>query len=68
MIDAIIVKNSDDICVMKKIKEENAVAIKALQTEIVKLNEEIELTGSKVMDGNTEKGELSSEIKCHLCE
>ena len=40
---------------MKKIKEENAVAIKVLETEIVKLNEEIELTGSKVMDGNTEK-------------
>ena len=63
MIDAIIVKNSDDIYVMKKIKEENAVAIKALETEIVKLNEEIELTRRKVMDWITEKGKLRSEIK-----
>ena len=53
---------------MKKIKEENAVAIKVLETEIVKLNEEIELTRRKVMDWNTEKDKLRSEIKCNLCE
>ena len=37
---SIIVKNSDDICVMKQDKEESALTIEALEKEIVKLNEE----------------------------
>ena len=64
MIDAMSVKNSDDIMCHEKIKEENAVAIKALEKEIIKLNEEIELTWRKVMDRNTKKGKMRSEIKC----
>ena len=34
MIDGIIVKNSDDILVLKKTKEENAVAIKHVEEKI----------------------------------
>jgi hypothetical protein len=36
MIDEIIVKNSDEISKIKKSKEENAVAIKCLETRIDK--------------------------------
>ena len=68
MIDQIIVKNSDDILVMKKTKEENAVAIKVLETQIEKVNEEIELTKKKIIVKDTKESKLRLEIKCNLCD
>ena len=50
MIDNIIVKNSDDILIIKKTKEENTVAIKRLETKIDKLDKEIEMTNKKILD------------------
>ena len=43
MVDAIVVKNSDDIASMKKMKDENNTAIKILDLKINKMNKEIEI-------------------------
>ena len=40
----------DDVPVMKKVKEENAMAIKLLDTKIEKINRELEMTRKKVKD------------------
>ena len=64
MIDQIIVKNSDDILVMKKTKDENTVAIKVLETQIEKINEEIKQTEKRLMVNDVRKSTHSSEIKC----
>ena len=50
MIDEIIVKNSDDIESIKKTEEENAAAIKVLDTKIDKVREEIEMTKNCIED------------------
>ena len=42
MIDEVIVKNTDDIALMKRIKQENKDAIKSLEAKIDKLDKEIE--------------------------
>ena len=67
MIDEIIVKNSDDISVMRKTKELNAIAIKTLETKIVSLAEEIEMSKKKIMESDTREGKVRSEIKCNFC-
>ena len=51
MIDAIIVKkHSDDIVLIKKIKEENDAAIKILKKRIDKINDELETTRNDIRD------------------
>ena len=74
MMDEIIVKNSDDIESIKKSKEENAAAIKVLDTKIDKVREEIEMTKNCIEDKiEKAKSELkpqktSTSIECNLCE
>ena len=41
MIDALVVKNSDDIILIKKIRDDNSVAIKTLESKIDVINKEI---------------------------
>ena len=41
MIDALVVKNSDDIILIKKLRDENSVAIKTLESKIDDINKEI---------------------------
>jgi hypothetical protein len=48
MLDEIIVKSSDDILVMKKTKEENAVAIQMLYVKLDKINEVLKMTRRKL--------------------
>ena len=42
VIDEVIVKNSDDIVILKKTKDKNAIAIKALETKLYTLDQEVE--------------------------
>ena len=46
-IGAIIVRNTDDISVIKKIKEKNDYAIKIIETKIEQINKEIEFQKKK---------------------
>ena len=48
-----IVKIADDISILKKTKEGNHDAIKALETKMNVISQEIELTGEKIMDNIT---------------
>ena len=50
MIDAIIVKNSDDIKLLKKTREENNVALKVLDTKIDKINDDLEKTKNNIKE------------------
>ena len=73
MIDEIIVKNSDDILILKKTKEENLNTIKALETEIHLISQEIELTEEKFMDKVTKERKLRTDMcensmKCNSCK
>ena len=68
MIDGIIVPNSDDILAMKKTKEENAVALRAVEAKIQIINEEIELTNKKIVVKASEGGKVKQTIKCNLCD
>ena len=75
MIDAIIVKkHSDDIVLIKKIKEENDAAIKILDTKIDKINEELETTRNDIRDKtkkHKDKMKLKhsfTSIKCNMCD
>ena len=67
MIDQIIVKNSDDIFVMKKTNDENTVAIKVQETQIEKINEEIKQTEKRLIVNDIRKSTHRPEIKCDLC-
>ena len=44
MIDEIIVKNTDDILILKKLKDKNSVAIRHLEARIYTLDKEMERT------------------------
>lgn len=59
MIDELIVKNSDEIGVIKKIKEDNASAIKVLESKIENIDKEIMVLGK-----NEEKTEPEVQKKC----
>ena len=67
MIDQITVKNSDDMLVMKKTKDNNTVAIKVLETRIEKIKEEIKQTEKRFMVNDVRKSTHRPEIKCDLC-
>ena len=74
MIDEIIVKNSDDILIIKKTKEENTVAINSLETKIDILDKEIEMTNKKVQDAvDKTNNKLNIEksvnlMGCNVCQ
>ena len=61
MIDAIIVKNSDDITVMKKVKEENGDAIKMLETKIDLLDQEIQKRNEEIQNLNKHEHKENEE-------
>ena len=69
-IEAIIVKNTDDIAVIKKIKEKNDDAIKVIETKIDKINEEIEFQKKKVrfptLDKTANLPKKSRETEKHV--
>ena len=74
MIDEIIVKNSDDIRLLKKTKENNAVAIKGIEEKIDMIDEELKRTKIKVeAKANEDKTkpevvqEYVKSINCNLC-
>ena len=58
MIDELVVKNSDDIALMKKVKDDNAVAIKHLESKIHDIEKEIDERMKKV-DKSSETGEIT---------
>ena len=74
MIDQIIVKNSDDILMIKKINEENAIAIKLMKNKINKIDKEITKQAVKAKTDIAKKrfksvdSANSIEIECKLCE
>ena len=53
LIDEVIVKNTDDIALMKKIKQENKDAIKSLEAKIDKLDKEIEKRNTSDQDNES---------------
>ena len=55
LIDEVIVKNSDDIAFMKKIKWENKDAIKSVESKIEKLDKEIEKRNIYDQDDQSKK-------------
>ena len=70
MIDRIIVKNSDDIWLIKKTKEKNTAAIRHLERQIDKVDKEIEKAIKKKTDipKNRFNSDNTLDIKCKLCE
>ena len=66
MVDATVVKNSDDIASMKKIKDENNAAIKILDMKIDKMNKEIEIKCNE--NAKFEFKMSSAQIKWEYCE
>ena len=52
LIDGIIVKNSEDIALMKKVKKENKDAIKGLESRIDILDKEIKKRNAEIKDLN----------------
>ena len=73
-IDEIIVKNADDIRVLKKTKEKNAIAIKHIEEKIDIIDEELkrnEIIVKEKANKNEDKPEVVQEvvksIKCNLC-
>ena len=73
MIDEIIVKNSDDILILKKTKDKNSDAIKLLEARIDALDKEIKRTiealkDKKVKDIKDMKQEESADtMECEMC-
>ena len=74
MIDKIIVKNSDDILMIKNAKEENSMAIRQLERQIYKVDKEIEMT-KKAVQSKTDiiqrwfqSNNPDSSMDCKLCE
>ena len=69
-IEAIIVKNTDDIAVIKKIKEKNDDAIKVIETKLDKINKEIEFQKKKVtfptLDKTANLPKKSRETEKHV--
>ena len=72
MIDQIIVKNSDDRLIIKKIKEENAIAIKLLENKIDKIDKDITKQAVKTKTDMAKKRFKSvdsvNSIEYKLCE
>ena len=72
MIDALIVKTSDDILTIKKAKVENVAAIKTLDMKIDVMKKEIETVVNSKNDRDISKDRsrkpLASSLKCSLCE
>ena len=72
MIDALIVKTSDDILSIKKAKEENVAAIKTLDTKIDKMKKEIETAVNSKNDRDITKNRSmkssASTVNCNLCK
>ena len=74
MIDKLIVKNSDDILLIKKAKDENAAAIRHLEMQIDKVDKEIEKAKETVKEEKDKaKTRFKSDscvnkIDCRLCE
>ena len=72
MVDEIIVKNSDDIKVLMKTKEENAVHINILEGKIENIDKEIgRINNSVVVKEDEEKNKLKKcikSMKCDMCE
>ena len=66
MIDEIIVKNSDDIGLIKKTREETSIAIQILEQKIDKINDEMEMTRKNIKD-KEEKERSHTPMKCNLC-
>ena len=67
MIDRLIVKNCDDIAIIKRVKEENEESIKCLESRIDKLNKEIEdsIDESKfINESNHDDQNKNIEIRC----
>ena len=67
MIDGIIVKNADDIAVIKKQKEETDVAIKVIEDKIEKFNVELDKS-RKNNEDKVDKERTPSLLKCKLCD
>ena len=61
MIDQIVVKNSDDIMVIKKRKEDNSVAIKTLETKIDAIENEI-MTTIQTIQAKLDKSTTEKEV------
>ena len=71
MIDEIMVKNCDDIMMIKKKKEENTAAIKQLERLIEKMDKEIEMTKKTKLDIVKErlKPDISANlVDCKMCD
>ena len=74
MIDGIIVKNSDDIRILKKTKEQNSLAIKHIEEKIDMIDKELKRT-KNVVEEKANKDRNKSEVvqegvksvKCNLC-
>ena len=72
MIDALVVKTSDDILSIKKAKEENLAAIKKLDTKIDQMKKEIETVvknkNERDITRDRSRKPPSSTLNCNLCE
>ena len=74
MIDGIIVKNSDDIRILKKTKEQNSLAIKHIEEKIDMIDKELKRT-KNIVEEKANKDRNKSEVvqegvmsvKCNLC-
>ena len=75
MIDGLIVKNSDDIRILKKTKEQNSLAIKHIEENIDMIDKEWKRT-KNIVEGKANKDRNKSEVvqegvisvKCNLCK
>ena len=74
MMDEIVVKNTDDIRVIKKEKEKNSLAIKHIEKRIDMIDEEIKMTkktvverANKVRDKTDVVEEVFKSVKCNVC-
>ena len=72
MIDEIVVKNSDAIIVLKKRKEDNAAAIKRLDTKIDNIDKEMEKTKKLIHEKQDmvkkSKSDSDNLMTCNLCD
>ena len=74
MLDEIIVKNSDDILVMKKSKQDNDIAIKKLDAKIDEMNRELDMTRKEIKDkeestnSKPKCNKLLNPLNCKLCD
>ena len=75
MIDGLIVKNSDDIRILKKTKEQNSLAIKHIEEKIDMIDKELKRT-KNIVEEKANKDRNKSEVvhegvksvKSNLCE